>query len=298
MTQSVMVSLDGSARDLIALPVATALAELSGADVHLVHVVDAVSRRVTAHAQMLGVDDAVATGHGAAEARMGELATSLAADRHRRVTWDVVESVQVAKALIRHAVERDAVVVVMATRGAGLPARTLVGSVADRVVRECPVPVVVVPPGAAYLQGRRPRFVRILIPLDGSTLGARALDLLLDLPRASSLEYVLIEVVSRAEDRPDAQARLEAAAGRIRARGITSVEVAVLQAGDPVPVIIAALREMLCDAIAMSTRGQSGLRRLVLGSVAQGVVRASEVPVLLITPTSLRNSPRRGEASR
>jgi hypothetical protein len=44
---------------------------------------------------------------------------------------------------------------------------------------------------------------------------------------------------------------------------------------------------MLIDAIAMSTRGRSGLRRLMLGSVAEGVVRASEVPVLLVTPANL-----------
>jgi nucleotide-binding universal stress UspA family protein len=39
--------------------------------------------------------------------------------------------------------------------------------------------------------------------------------------------------------------------------------------------------------IAMSTRGAGGLGRLVLGSVAQGVLRASELPVLLLTPRIL-----------
>jgi nucleotide-binding universal stress UspA family protein len=71
----------------------------------------------------------------------------------------------------------------------------------------------------------------------------------------------------------------------------------VLVNGNPVPVIIEALRELLCDLIAMSTRGQSGLRRLVVGSVAQGVVAASEVPVLLVTPASLGSTARGREAS-
>jgi nucleotide-binding universal stress UspA family protein len=286
MTRTVMVAVEGSPRDAIAFPVAGALAGLAEADIHLVHVIDALGRRAAAHAELLGVQDGAGSGRRAVEARITHLATGLAAGRGQ-ITWDVLESADVARALIERAAGRDTVVVVMATRAASRTERALLGSVADRVVRECPVPVVVVPPGAAHLEGRKPRFQRVLIPLDGSDLGARALDLLLGLPGARPLEYVLIEVVRDAAGREAAEARLAATAVRVRARGVTSIDVAVLENDDPVPVIIDALREMLIDAIAMSTRGRSGLRRLMLGSVAEGVVRASEVPVLLVTPANL-----------
>jgi nucleotide-binding universal stress UspA family protein len=49
-------------------------------------------------------------------------------------------------------------------------------------------------------------------------------------------------------------------------------------------VIVEAIRQDLIDFIAMSTRGAGGIPRTMLGSVATAVVRASEVPVLLVTP--------------
>ena len=57
--------------------------------------------------------------------------------------------------------------------------------------------------------------------------------------------------------------------------------------GEPATVITAAVRETLADVVAMSSRGASGMRRFVLGSVAEGVIRSCEVPVLLLTPASL-----------
>jgi nucleotide-binding universal stress UspA family protein len=51
-------------------------------------------------------------------------------------------------------------------------------------------------------------------------------------------------------------------------------------------LILDAIRKDLIELIAMSTRGESGLRRLVLGSVAEQVVRHSEIPVLLVTARS------------
>jgi nucleotide-binding universal stress UspA family protein len=65
------------------------------------------------------------------------------------------------------------------------------------------------------------------------------------------------------------------------------VQTGVVEADEPAEAIAATVREALVELIAMSTRGAGGLRRFVLGSVAEGVVRASEVPVMLLTPTDL-----------
>jgi nucleotide-binding universal stress UspA family protein len=62
------------------------------------------------------------------------------------------------------------------------------------------------------------------------------------------------------------------------------VHVRVVEATDPAAAISRATRDEKVDFIAMSTRGSSGLKRLVLGSVAEKVVRDSVVPVLLVTP--------------
>lgn len=149
--------------------------------------------------------------------------------------------------------------------------RAIHGSVADRLVRESPKPVVLVPPRANYLGGRNVTLRRVLVPLDGSAAALRVIPRLLALPRANMLELVLLQVVQ-----PDS---------RLRARG-SQAEVRVIESRDPGTVIINAVRNDLVELIAMSTRGASGLQRLVPGSVAEYVVRRSEIPVLLVTARS------------
>jgi nucleotide-binding universal stress UspA family protein len=290
MPNLIMVPLDGSEKDPRALAVAAALADLSGADLHLVRVIDALPESVPARSEFRAPEEAAVTGRRDVERQITDTAARVAADTERPVTWAVLEGDDVVKELTRHTAERDARIVVMATRAPGAAERALRGSVADRVMRESPRPVVLVPPGTADMSGKHVRLERVLVPLDGSALAARAIDFLLAFPRASALEYVLLEVVPPGADPTQAEHRLDAAAGRVRAVEAKRVEAAVVEASDAAPVIIAAVREALVDVIAMSTRGASGLRRMVLGSVAEGVVRGSEVPVLLLTPASLAGS--------
>jgi nucleotide-binding universal stress UspA family protein len=156
-------------------------------------------------------------------------------------------------------------------------------------MRESPRPVVLVPPGADFMRGRRVQIGRVLVPLDGSALAAKSVDYLMALPHADRLEYVLLEVIppGAEQTKEEAEQRLAIAADRARARGVRAVQTGVVEADGPAEAIAATVREALVELIAMSTRGAGGLRRFVLGSVAEGVVRVSEVPVLLLTPTDL-----------
>jgi nucleotide-binding universal stress UspA family protein len=289
VTPTVLVPLDGSDKDARALAVAAALAELSGADLHLVRVFDTPVDGLSARAGWLGVADAAAELRDGMRRAVARVAADLAADTGRSVTSEVLDGADVAAVLIRRAADQDARFVVMGTRAAGAAGRTLRGSVADRVMRESPRPVVLVPPGAADMRGKRVQIGRVLVPLDGSALAARSLDYLLGLPNADELEYVLLEVVPRGAEgaRAEAEQRLTAAADRVRARGVRAVETGAIEASEPADAITAAVREALVDLIAMSTRGAGGLRRMVLGSVAEGVIRASDVPVMLLTPADL-----------
>src|SRR5690242_4206288 len=143
-TGPIVVPLDGSEKDARALAVAQALARLSGAPLHLVHVLDESAHGDQRHSAR---EDA--------ERRLAESAASQAADAGVDASWAVLTVEDVVDAVIRHATERDALAVVMGTRAPNVAGRLVAGSVADRVMRECPRPVVLVPPGTAYLAGNR-----------------------------------------------------------------------------------------------------------------------------------------------
>lgn len=288
MSSPVMVCLDGSDKDARALAVADALADVSGDHLHLVRVFEHPIANMSARAEALGVADSAREQRETVRVDTAAVADRVAAETERRVTSQVLEAVDVAGAISKHAVERDARFVVMGTRAASATGRTLRGSVADRVMRECPRPVVLVPPRADFLRARRVRIGRVLMPLDESPLASKAIEYLLELPHADKLEYVLVEVVGSGAEQAklDAEQRLAASADRMRARGARA-ETGVVESADPAGAIVGVVREALVELIAMSTRGAGGLRRMVLGSVAEGVVRASEVPVLLLTPVGL-----------
>jgi len=133
---------------------------------------------------------------------------------------------------------------------------------------------------------------KILVPLDGSTLAesaiAKAMELaggeatlmLLRAAEAHTLPGVdpteaQVEVVREAEE------YLAAVAGRLREQGFASVETSVWY-GPAASAIVDAARLRKADLIVMSTHGRSGLGRLILGSVAESVLRGTNTPILLL----------------
>src|SRR5687767_11031539 len=146
MTTTVLVPLDGSEKDARVLPAAAALAELAGGDFHLIHVLDIPIESLSERAMTLGALDAAREIRLEMEHSVKGSADRLATDTGRIVTTEIAEGFDVAGVLVDRAIERPADLVVMATRAPGTLVRALRGSVADRVMRESPRPVVLVPP--------------------------------------------------------------------------------------------------------------------------------------------------------
>jgi nucleotide-binding universal stress UspA family protein len=310
---NVLVPLDGSDKDERAIPAAAAFADLAGGDLRLIRVLDTPVDGLSHRARTMGVADAALELRGDMERSVRGIADRLIADTGRPVTAEVAEGFDVAGVLVARAAEPGTDLVVMATRAPGALGRALRGSVADRVMRESPRPVVLVPPGTDDTRGKQLHLERVLVPLDGSAFALSAIDQLLELHGGRQLEYVLLEVVTSgfvdlappglsgfadvttmpeayaglpdvAGARAAAEQRLNAVADRLRAQGTKSVRARVVEDADPAAAITRAVREEMVDVVAMSTRGSSGLKRFVLGSVAEKVVRESVVPVLLVTP--------------
>jgi nucleotide-binding universal stress UspA family protein len=135
---------------------------------------------------------------------------------------------------------------------------------------------------------------RILVPLDGSTLSETALplalDLLADSPTATLQLLRAAEAPVRlGTDPTEAQVRavreaedyLRAVAARLTGFGVKGVKTSVWY-GPAAAAIVEAAQVGKIDIIVMGTHGRSGLGRLVLGSVAEAVLRATRTPILFV----------------
>ena len=272
MTNTILVPVDGSDKDARALAVAADLAQLADASVLVVRV-----RRddLASHESRSGMLNT-----------MRESTAVPALRAPRGVTYEVLDGDDVPNVLLSRADSSKATAVVMATRAPQAVDRAIHGSVADRVVREGTRPVVLVPPRADYMRDRAVTLRRGLVAVDGLATALSVTAHLLALPNAHDLNLVLLQVVPP-EPNHEAAKQAEQALGSLveqaRERSVM-VEVRVVEAQHPPTVIVAAVRQDLVDFIAMSSRGARGVTRTVFGSVATAVVRASEVPVFLITP--------------
>jgi nucleotide-binding universal stress UspA family protein len=187
---------------------------------------------------------------------------------------------------------RDHDLIVMGSHGYGMLDRLLLGSVAIRVLHKSPKPVLVLREGA-----RTDGIRTVLLPTDGSPSGEAALQHGLKLARALGADVTLLYVVEgmyrylgpetalypvaealEAELQQIGQEALQKAKEMADAVGV--VAQTRLAVGRAVEGILAEAKAH--DLVVMSTHGRSGLDRLLLGSVAEGVLRRSEKPVLVI----------------
>ena len=209
---------------------------------------------------------------------------------------------------IVHAVDRhDVGLIVLATHGLHGLDRWVIGSVADRVARTSPVPVLFIRPLAPVQdEPTQIAFERIVVPLDGSTLAAEALPFaerlagqhgipirlvtVTDLPReltgvlaygAAFSAQAYDELLD--QGRIESQAMLDGAAAPLRDAGLT-VETQVLEGS--VPEAIAAVTGPN-DLIVMTSHGRGGVARWLLGSIATKLIYRGGAPVLLV-PSSIR----------
>jgi len=142
-------------------------------------------------------------------------------------------------------------------------------------------------------------YEKILVPLDGSALAERAIRHAREIARGTRSEILLMQSVSfplpvvpeavlmpdaewLAEARQEASRYLEWVAAPLRDDGM---RVRTLLDGRPPAdaILHIATREGV-DLIVMSTHGRGGLSRMLMGSVAESVFRATSRTVMLVKP--------------
>ena len=143
-------------------------------------------------------------------------------------------------------------------------------------------------------------YKRVTVPLDGSMVAEGIIPFMLEIAGPLDMEIVLLRVLvpvpptviegSRhieVEDverrRAEAEAYLAPIAADLRTKGVRVRT--LVRRGEPAAEIIAGAREAGSDLIAMTTHGRSGLGRLLFGSIAEAVLRHSDIPVFLMRQT-------------
>lgn len=291
MLKRILVPLDGSPLSERALPYAQALARTTQARIILL-------RAVEAHAF---------TGRGRAKARiaaMTEAETYLDGVanplRERGLTVDIaVPFGGAADAIGDEVAYREADLVVMATHGRGGLGRFVYGSVAARVLHEAEAPVLLVRAWEERPGGSFATAPRIVVPLDGSRFAEAALPVAREMATALGGHLTVMQAITPpdavvtaemkyAEFDPTvelaaARAYLERIAAEEQAAGHTTQVIA--EAGLPAELVPEVARASRAALVVMATHGRSGLGRLIMGSVADAILRQGNTPLLLVRPT-------------
>ena len=193
--------------------------------------------------------------------------------------------------------------IVMTTHGRGPVSRAFLGSVADQLVRHCLVPVLLVRPHEVLPDlHHEPAVTRVLIPLDRSPASEQILGPAIHLGSALRASFTFLHVVHPPDEGPAPKTRHDRAAGLKRSCQEQSAEESlayleqlarwfrtpsidirthVVVGGERCFCHPGRVRAQSCGLIALATHGRGGFKRLVLGSVADKVVRGASCPVLV-----------------
>jgi nucleotide-binding universal stress UspA family protein len=301
--RAIVVPLDGFATAERAVPVAARLARSSRAKVHLVHVVDLLA--VPPYAE--GAPSSEWWSGGAvrlAESYLQRLAEVSSTTYGVEFTTALLPE-PIVSSLLSYADRVDAGLIVTTTHGKAPLQRLWVGSVADELARSATCPVLFLRASEVVPAERaEDRFRRILVPLDESPLSESVLPAALALAKAEQAGITLLTAWAPhpmwlATDalmpppvptpphtvQEEVLAYLESVAATLRDDDMdVRTEVVNAGPGSVADAILEFERSNDIDVVALSTHGAGGLRRLLIGSVADKLLRASTKPVLLYRP--------------
>jgi nucleotide-binding universal stress UspA family protein len=328
MFQRIVVPLDGSARAERAIPVAVRLARASGGSLVLLRIADIpVEYEPALYASYVSQ-----TPFYEQEIQEAELAKA------RAYLADAAQSAQLAGIKVETQAlpgepapailacagkegDQRADLVVMCRHGRTGLRRWALGSVAHKVARQSPVPVLIVPPALpgyedGLVEAAHP--LRVLVAVDGSPLAGAAiapaaqlvgalatpnqgglhLARVVQLPAVASENHAWQSVLkARERIMQEAAASLSALVDTTRAGVAAPPGLRVtwsIAVNEDVAEAIIRMAELGedsgvyedegCDLVAMATHGRGGFERWRLGSITERVLTGTKLPVLVVRP--------------
>ena len=283
---------------------AVGLAKKRGGTIHMVHVLDVNLFSLgsgagiwIAGSDMERVEQSMSE-H--AEVRMSHLSDQ--ASEMGVVAKQHIVKGNPGQAISEQAVALGCGLIVLATHGRSGLDHLVFGSTAERVVRESPIPVLAVKhPEHEFVEGERleVQLKRVLFPTDFSPYSEKGLPYAVHLCKefgatlviqhTNDLPLILPEYLPELSTSPTQDLEQYGAESLERlAAGVTEVPVETIQTtGRPHTEIAKIVEEMGIDLVVMPTHGRSGISHLLLGSVAEKVIRSAKCPVLTVRPDKI-----------
>jgi len=287
---TILVPTDGSEHADRAAEHALALAAAFDAEVHVLAVADV--RAAAGLFSAGGVDSEFVE---RIEARAREHATATGDLAGDRAVETAVRRGDPSDVILEYAADVDADLLAMGTHGRSGVDRALAGSVTEHVLRRADIPVLTARTTERSAVGDG--YDDVLVPTDGSEWAEAAVDHAVAIAertnaRVHAVSVVDIGDISAAEYAPTrelldhmrdmAQGATDQVARRANEAGV-DVTTGVREGRPSAEILDYAAAEGV-DLVAMGTRGHGGIRRLLLGSTTERVVRRAEVPVLAVGP--------------
>lgn len=292
--RSILVATDLSEHSDPLVRAGAAIAEVVGAQLHLLHAFDLqpyVEERPSE-----GFPGRIAEAERALDQQILRAVPRSASIASRQVVIHTVH-----KAILERAQVVSADLIVLGPHRARGLAQRFLGSTADRVVRTSPVPVLIIGDGLTL------PLRRVVAPIDLSEPARAALDHALwwtaalgtTAPEPRRAELRILHVVPRVyEDRellPSAERvgdevrrEIEEALARFPGEPKTEVTQEIRWGESPADEILRYAEEVRADLLVLGTHGRGMIERALIGSVASTVARRASCPVLLVPPSLWR----------
>lgn len=198
-----------------------------------------------------------------------------------------------AHEIVAHAGRESADLIVIGTHGRGTVGRILLGGTADRVLHTASCPVIVTK--AAGASPRKAKGVtRVLFPTDFSDCANQALKRAIAITEDFDAELYVLHIVDDSIITTHVQKEREIILKELRNHALEQMKQSLppellqnfettgaVKRGEPGKAIASYAETHGCDLIIMGSHGRTGLNRVLLGSVADKVVRLAKCPVLV-----------------
>lgn len=314
MFKSILVPLDGSSRAESAIPVAARIARAYGASITLLRIAETpveyglyLAPPSSYTKEVIDADIAGLKEYLEKVAQSEDLAGITV---EMKALFGAVAPTIIAAAEVYHVG-----LIVMCSHGYTGFKRWMLGSVADKITRHAPVPVLILREGASLpaLASHQP--VRALAALDGSSLseamfepvaylvaglahatsqqGELRLLRVVDLPFTSGKlkSQTYIDSKTRDEAVKVAQDYLGTLTARLGESGLADLNISVTASVASDPDVAEAIIKQAesvesgpVDLIALATHGRGGMQHFVMGSVTERVLHHSNLPLLIVRP--------------